>query len=399
MARKLYPDKWLFAATVGLALFGVVMVYSASAVMAQRENGNQFHYVVKQGIWTGIGFVVMLVAMQVDYKHFKNRRVVYGLLAATTAMLLAVFAFSATNGAHRWIKFPMLSIQPSELAKPALVIFLAYFMERRAGEEGRWWPTFMPCALVTCVLAALIVLEPDLGTAMMLGVIFVFVVYTAGARLKHLAMVAAPALLAVAGLLIFVPFRVRRLVTFLDPWADPQGSGFQVVQSLIAVGSGGPNGLGFAQGKQKMLFLPFAHSDFIYAVVGEELGLVGALAVIAVFALFLWRGIRTSLLAPDRFGMLLALGLVTAIVTQALFNISVVLSLVPTKGIPLPFISYGGSSLVPTLAAVGILLNISQQASGSINSGALVSLMDRARRELKQSQVAAGRRIASSRFG
>ena len=399
MARKLYPDKWLFAATVGLALFGVVMVYSASAVMAQRENGNQFHYVVKQGIWTGIGFVVMLVAMQVDYKHFKNRRVVYGLLAATTAMLLAVFAFPATNGAHRWIKFPMLSIQPSELAKPALVIFLAYFMERRAGEEGRWWPTFMPCALVTCVLAALIVLEPDLGTAMMLGVIFVFVVYTAGARLKHLAMVAAPALLAVAGLLIFVPFRVRRLVTFLDPWADPQGSGFQVVQSLIAVGSGGPNGLGFAQGKQKMLFLPFAHSDFIYAVVGEELGLVGALAVIAVFALFLWRGIRTSLLAPDRFGMLLALGLVTAIVTQALFNISVVLSLVPTKGIPLPFISYGGSSLVPTLAAVGILLNISQQASGSINSGALVSLMDRARRELKQSQVAAGRRIASSRFG
>jgi cell division protein FtsW len=399
MARKLYPDKWLFAATVGLALFGVVMVYSASAVMAQRENGNQFHYVIKQGIWTGIGFVVMLVAMQVDYKHLKNRRVVYGLLAATTALLLAVFAFPATNGAHRWIKFPMLSIQPSELAKPALVIFLAYFMERRAGEEGRWWTTFLPCALVTCVLAALIVLEPDLGTAMMLGVIFVVVVYTAGARLKHLAMVAAPALLAVAGLLIFVPFRVRRLVTFLDPWADPQGSGFQVVQSLIAVGSGGPNGLGFAQGKQKMLFLPFAHSDFIYAVVGEELGLVGALAVIAVFALFLWRGIRTSLLAPDRFGMLLALGLVTAIVTQALFNISVVLSLVPTKGIPLPFISYGGSSLVPTLAAVGILLNISQQASGSFNSGALVSLMDRARRELKQSQVAAGRRIASSRLG
>lgn len=399
MARKLYPDKWLFAATIGLALFGVVMVYSASAVMAQRENGNQFHYVIKQGIWTGIGFLVMLVAMQVDYKHLKNRRVVYGLLAVTTAMLLAVFAFPPTNGAHRWIKLPMLSIQPSELAKPALVIFLAYFMERRAGEEGRWWTTFLPCALVTCVLAALIVVEPDLGTAMMLGVIFVVVVYTAGARLKHLVMVAAPALLAVAGLLIFVPFRVRRLVTFLDPWADPQGSGFQVVQSLIAVGSGGPNGLGFAQGKQKMLFLPFAHSDFIYAVVGEELGLVGALAVIAVFALFLWRGIRTSLLAPDRFGMLLALGLVTGIVTQALFNISVVLSLVPTKGIPLPFISYGGSSLVPTLAAVGILLNISQQASGSFNSGALVSLMDRARRELKQSQVAAGRRIASSRLG
>jgi cell division protein FtsW len=399
MARKLYPDKWLFAATVGLALFGVVMVYSASAVMAQRENGNEFHYVLKQGIWTGIGFVVMLAAMQVDYKHLKNRRVVYGLLAVTTVMLLAVFAFPATNGAHRWIKLPKLSIQPSELSKPALVIFLSYFLERRAGGEGQFWTTFMPCAIVTCALAGLIVIEPDLGTAMMLGVIFVVVVYTAGARLKHLAMVAAPALLLLAGLLIFVPFRSRRLITFLDPWADPQGSGFQVVQSLIAVGSGGANGLGFAQGKQKMLFLPFAHSDFIYAVVGEELGMVGALAVIAVFALFLWRGIRTSLLAPDRFGMLLALGLVTAIVTQALFNISVVLSLVPTKGIPLPFISYGGSSLVPTLAAVGILLNISQQASGSFDSGVLRSLMTRAGRELKQRRVATGRRIASSRFG
>jgi cell division protein FtsW len=399
MARKLYPDKWLFAATVGLALFGVVMVYSASAVMAQRESGNQFHYVVKQGIWMVIGFVVMLAAMQVDYKHLKNPRVVYVLLAVTTVMLLAVFAFPATNGAHRWIKLPKLSIQPSELSKPALVIFLAYFLERRAGEEGQFWTTFMPCALVTCALAGLIVVEPDLGTAMMLGVIFVVVVYIAGARLKHLAMVAAPALLVVAGLLILVPFRIRRLITFLDPWADPQGSGFQVVQSLIAVGSGGPNGLGFAQGKQKMLFLPFAHSDFIYAVVGEELGLVGALAVIGVFALFLWRGLRTSLLAPDRFGMLLALGLVTAIVTQALFNISVVLSLVPTKGIPLPFISYGGSSLVPTLAAVGVLLNISQQASGSFETGLLRSLITRAGQELKQPRVATGRRVASSRFG
>jgi cell division protein FtsW len=182
----------------------------------------------------------------------------------------------------------------------------------------------------------------------------------------HLAMAAAPALIVATGLLIFVPFRMKRLITFLDPWADQQGAGFQVVQSLISVGSGGPNGLGFAQGKQKMFFLPFAHSDFIFAVIGEELGLVGTLAVVAVFALFLWRGIRTALLAPDRFGMLLSLGIVTSVVAQALFNISVVLSLVPTKGIPLPFISYGGSSLVPTLAAVGILLNVSQHASGNI---------------------------------
>jgi cell division protein FtsW len=210
-------------------------------------------------------------------------------------------------------------------------------------------------------------------------------------------MAAAPALLGVIGLLVFVPWRLKRLDTFLDPWADPRGGGFQIVQALIAVGSGGPNGLGFAQGKQKMLFLPFAHSDFIFAVVSEELGLVGSLAVILVFGLFLWRGVRTALLAPDRFGMLLSLGIVTSIVAQALFNISVVLSMVPTKGIPLPFISYGGSSLVPTLAAVGILLNISQHASGSVDMGLLESVRNKAK-ERRRMRVAAVSTTSPSRF-
>ena len=366
MARKLAPDKWLFAATVGLALFGVVMVYSASAIIAARENQNQFHYVLKQGVFVAIGFFVMLLMMQFNYQQLKSRRIVYGLLLICTIGLFGVFAFSATNGAHRWLKFPGFSLQPSEVSKLALILFLAYFLEKRAGEEGDFWRTFLPCGMVTGWLAALIVIEPDFGTAMMLVFIFVVVIYIAGARVAHLAMAAAPALLVAGGLLIFVPWRLQRLVTFLDPWADPQGAGFQVVQSLIAIGSGGIDGLGFAQGKQKMLFLPFAHSDFIFAVVGEELGLVGAMTIVLVFALFLWRGVRTALLAPDRFGMLLSLGIVTSIVAQALFNISVVLSLVPTKGIPLPFISYGGSSLVPTLAAVGILLNVSQHASGNI---------------------------------
>ena len=369
MARKLAPDKWLFAATVGLALFGVVMVYSASAVLAQKENGNQFHYVIKQSVWVTVGFAVMLLAMQFNYQQLKNRRLVYGLLLICTLGLISVFGFSAINGAHRWIKLPGFNWQPSEVSKLALIIFLAYFLEKRAGEEGDFWRTFVPCGVVTGWLAVLVVLEPDLGTAMMLALIFTVVIYTAGARVAHLAMAATPALIGLAGLLIFVPWRLQRLITFLDPWADQQGAGFQVVQSLIAIGSGGTNGLGFAQGKQKMLFLPFAHSDFIFAVVGEELGLVGALAVVAVFALFLWRGVRTALLAPDRFGMLLSIGIVTSIVAQALFNISVVLSLVPTKGIPLPFISYGGSSLVPTLAAVGVLLNVSQHASGSLDVG------------------------------
>ena len=399
MAKKLYPDKWLFAATVGLALFGVVMVYSASAVMAQRENGNQFYYVVKQGIWTGIGLVVMLAAMQFDYVRLKDRRIVYGLLLLTTLMLLAVFAFPSINGARRWIKLSKFSIQPSELSKLSLVIFLAYFLERRAGEMTSFWSTFVPCVVVTGTLAVLIVAEPDLGTAMMLVIVFGVLVYTAGARLRHLGLVALPALIGLAGLLVFVPFRMRRMIMFLDPWADPQGSGFQVVQSLIAIGSGGPNGLGFAQGKQKMLFLPFAHSDFIFAVIGEELGLVGTLTVLLVFALFLWRGIRTSLLAPDRFGMLLSLGLVTGIVVQALFNMSVVLSIVPTKGIPLPFISYGGSSLVPTLAAVGILLNISQHTAGASSLEVLRPRGERRRNEVRKLRAAPASRIATSRFG
>ena len=366
MARKLAPDKWLFAATSALALFGVVMVYSASAIMAERDNDNQFFYVIKQGVWVAIGFGVMLLMMQFNYQLLKNRRLVYGLLFVCSIALMSVFAFGAVNGAHRWIKLPGFSLQPSEVSKLALIIFLAYFLEKRAGEEGDFFRTFLPCGVVTAWLAALVVIEPDFGTAMMLALIFTAVIYTAGARVLHLAMAAAPALIVAAGLLIFVPFRMKRLIVFLDPWADQQGAGFQVVQSLIAIGSGGANGLGFAQGKQKMLFLPFAHSDFIFAVIGEELGLVGAIAVVAMFALFLWRGVRTALLAPDRFGMLLSLGIVACIVAQALFNISVVLSLVPTKGIPLPFISYGGSSLVPTLAAVGILLNVSQHASGNI---------------------------------
>src|SRR6267143_1823424 len=382
MARKLYPDKWLFAATIGLALFGLVMVYSASAIIAEKETGSQFHYVIKQAMWTGIGLCAMFVMMQLDYRWLRNRRIVYALLVLTGLMLLAVFGFPKINGAHRWIKLSKFSIQPSEISKVTLAIFLAYFLEKRAGEEGSFVKTFLPCGLVTGLLALLVVAEPDLGTALMLAVIFVVVIYIVGARLLHLTIAAAPALVGVAALPILVPWRFKRLLMFLDPWSDAQGGGFQIVQSLIAFGSGGAYGLGFAQGKQKLFFLPFAHSDFIFAVIGEELGLAGGFGVMLAFGLFLWRGIRTSLRAPDRFAMLLSVGLVISIVAQALFNISVVLALLPTKGIPLPFISYGGSSMVPTLAAVGILLNISQYAgSGAVDLELLRSLVARAKQD------------------
>jgi cell division protein FtsW len=363
MARKLQSDEWLFAVTVALALFGVIMVYSASAVVAVGQKHGQYYYAARQAIWTVIGFTVMLAAARIDYRWLRSGVVAYGLLFLTIALLASVFAFPEINGARRWIRIAnFFSVQPSELAKLTLVIFLARLLERRAGDEGNFWRTLFPCVLVAGLLVLLVVAEPDLGTALMLGVIALVVLYTAGARIKQLAIVMTPALVGLTGLLLFVPWRLQRLAIFLDPWSDPRGAGYQIIQSLLAVGSGGVNGLGFTEGRQKLFFLPFAHSDFIFAVVGEELGLLGGLGVVFLFGLFLWRGLRAAVKAPDRFGMLLGTGIVTGIVAQALFNMSVVLALVPTKGIPLPFISYGGSSLVPTLFAVGVLLNISQHA-------------------------------------
>ncbi|HEX8501197.1 MAG TPA: putative lipid II flippase FtsW [Pyrinomonadaceae bacterium] len=386
MARKLQADEWLFAGVVALALFGVIMVYSASAVVATAENHSQYHYVIRQSIWTAVGLAAMWAGMRFDYGRLRNGRLAWGLLGLTLVLLVAVFAFPPINGARRWIRMSgIFSLQPSEISKLALAIFLARFLERRAGREGEFWATFVPAVLVTAVLALLIVVEPDLGTSMMLAVVCTAMLYTAGARLRHMALAAAPALVGVAGLLLFVPWRLKRVLVFLDPWADPQGSGYQVVQSLLAVGSGGVHGLGFTEGRQKMFFLPFAHSDFIFAVVSEELGLFGALAVVALFGLFLWRGMRAALRAPDRFGMLLGVGIVTGIVAQALFNMSVVLSMLPTKGIPLPFVSYGGSSLVPTLFSVGVLLNISQQASAGYGAA------------LFEGDAAAARRAAQAR--
>ncbi|MER3426893.1 MAG: putative lipid II flippase FtsW [Pyrinomonas sp.] len=358
MARRLRVDEWLFAATVGLTLFGVVMVYSASVVVAAEEQSNPFHYLVRQALWAMLGLGAMLFAMRFDYERFKDRRLVYGLLAVVIALLFAVFAFPRVNGAHRWIRLFGFSVQPSELAKLALVLFLARHLERHAGEEHSL-RAFIPCVLVTGALALLIVAEPDLGTALMLLATCLILCFVAGLRARYLCALLFPAMIGFAALLVLVPWRMRRLMAFLDPWADPQGAGYQVVQSLIGLGSGGVHGLGFAQGKQKMFFLPFSHSDFIFAVVGEELGLVGTLAVLMTFLLFGWRGVRAALNAPDRFGLLLGIGIVGQILTQALFNMSVVLSLVPTKGIPLPFVSSGGSSLVPLLFSVGMLLNIS----------------------------------------
>ena len=386
MAKKLRIDWFLFAIAAGLALFGAVMVYSASAMIALRESEgvSQFTYFYKQFGFTLAGLAVMFAASRVDYRFWQNKYVVYGILTVTIVLLLVVFGFPPINGARRWIRIPGFSFQPSELAKIALPIFLAYFLTEKENAVGELKETVLPSILVLAILGGLVFLEPDLGTAIVLGAIFVTVYFAAGAKILHLAAVGAAMLIVGIGALVFAPWRVERLMAFLDPFKHADDAGYQVVQSLYAIGSGGILGEGFAKGQQKLFYLPYPYSDFIFAVVGEELGLIGTLGVVVAFALLLWRGTRAALLAPDRFGKLLGIGIITGIIVQALFNISVVISILPAKGIPLPFISYGGSSVIVTLFAVGILLNLSQHAGFvEVKSGAEEKPRKRARKTVR----------------
>jgi cell division protein FtsW len=368
MVKKLRRDWFLFAIAASLALFGAVMVYSASAMISLQETAknpegaSQFFYFYKQFGFTIFGLVAMYAASKIDYRLYQNKTVVYGILGVTAVLLLAVYGFPAINGAKRWIRISGFSLQPSEIAKIALPIFFAYFLTEKEDSVGELKETVLPCAAVLGLFGALIMFEPDLGTTMVLCVIFITVYFAAGAKWLHIVLAVGSLLVVGVAALILSPWRMKRLFAFLNPWENSSDGSYQVVQGLYAIGSGGILGEGFAKGQQKLFYLPYPYSDFIFAVVGEELGLIGTLAVVIAFGLLLWRGTRAALLAPDRFGMLLGIGIITGIVVQALFNISVVISILPAKGIPLPFISYGGSSIIVTLFAVGILLNISQYA-------------------------------------
>ena len=363
MIGRLKTDWFMFALAAGLALFGAMMVYSASAMIAVRESGgaSQFTYFYKQFGFTLAGLAVMFAASRVDYRRLSHPVVVYTIFALTVVLLVAVFAFPEINGARRWIRMGPFSIQPSEIAKIALPIFLAYFLTRNEDRVGEIKSTVIPCVGALLLLGGLVFIEPDLGTTIVLCAIFSAVYFAAGAKILHIATVAAVMVFGALMAVLLAPWRVERLMAFLDPFAHSDDAGYQVVQSLYAIGSGGVFGEGFAKGQQKLFYLPYPYSDFIFSVVGEELGLIGTLAVLIAFGLLLWRGTRAAMKASDRFGMLLGIGIITGIIVQALFNISVVISLLPAKGIPLPFISYGGSSVLVTMAAVGILLNISRQ--------------------------------------
>jgi cell division protein FtsW len=361
MAKRVGVDKWLFGVVLLLVLFGLVMVFSASAVMAKAETGSPYHYVLKQAGFALVGLLAMFGLMRIDYRHLNTPRVIYPLLAITTLLLVSVFAMHPLNHTHRWFKFGPFTFQPSELATPLVVLFLAWFLQTRIFKMDDWKGTILPAALPPLVFIALIMKQPDLGTALVCAGVTMAMLYLAGMRVKWILIASLAASPVLFYMLWMVPFRRARMETFLHPEQDPLGKGFHIMQSLIAVGTGGFRGLGLMEGRQKLYFLPEAWTDFIFANISEELGFVGAIGLVLLFVLFGYRGLRTAFLSTDPFGRFLAFGLTMAILIQAFFNISVALALLPTKGITLPFISFGGTSLFVTLAGMGVLLNITRQ--------------------------------------
>ena len=362
MAKRVIVDRWLFTVTVLLVFVGLVMVFSASAVMARERLGSEYAFLSRQLLWAVAGLVTMVVAMRVDHRRYKHPALVFSVMGLTTLLLISVFFLDRSHHTHRWLHAGGFSFQPSELAKPVLILFLAYFLADRVKTMDDWRNTLLPAAAPVVVFLGLIVVEPDLGTAIACAGIAACVFYVAGMRLRYFGYAFGAAAVPLYFLLFQVAWRRDRLLAFWNPYADRQKAGFHIIQSLIAVATGGIAGTGLMEGKQKLFYLPEPHTDFIFAVTAEELGLVGAMFVLALFAIFLWRGMRATWRTEDPFGRYLAVGITSMIVLQALINISVVLGMMPTKGIPLPLVSYGGSSLFVTLACVGVLLNITKHA-------------------------------------
>ena len=363
MARKLKSDKVLFLATILLVAVSIVMVYSASAVVGLERFGKPYMFLLKQGMLAVLGITLMAVVMRIDYRTYREPVFIWTCLAVVAVALIVVLFSPPVNHARRWFGIAGIGVQPSELAKLAAIFFIAALLERRMHRINEIGYALMPIGIFLGCLVGLILLEPDFGTSMSLLAIAAVMVFAAGLNYTYILGVLLVALPVIGVLVMGTGYRRRRVLTFLDPWQDPLGDGFQIIQSLIAVGTGGVSGRGLMNGVQKLFYLPEPHTDFIYAVIAEELGLIGATAVVLCFCVIAWRGLRTALRAPDGFGSLLALGLTTMVVAQAFFNISVVLGLLPTKGIPLPFVSAGGSSLLINLVGMGILLNVSQHAS------------------------------------
>ena len=366
MPRSVQPDRKLFGVTLALCFIGAVMVFSASAVTLGQQTGNGYTFLIRQILWIALGIAGMLWLMNFDYRRLRQPRVIFTGLSVTVVLLIAVLFLDRTHQTHRWIHFGALNLQPSEFVKLVLILFLAWFIEiRRApGGFGVNDPlhTLAPALGSTLLMAGLILKEPDMGTACMVFLIAMVMLFVAGLSYRYIVPTVLAAIPAAALLILIEPYRLERAKAFLSPESDPQGHGFQLLQSLIAVGSGGLTGVGLMESRQKLFFLPESHTDFIFSIICEEVGFIGAIIVLGLFVVYGWRGFVAAMKAPDEFGRMLGLGITTMVVGQALVNLSVVLGLVPTKGIPLPFISDGGSSLLGMLLATGVLLNISQHA-------------------------------------
>ena len=353
-----------------LCLLGAVMIFSASAVTAEQLYGHAYIFALRQTVWLVAGLLGMFALMRLDYHRLREPAVVYTALCLVVLMLAGTFFLDKSHATHRWIRIGPVGIQPSELAKLVVILYLAWFLDLRRRATTRLEfrkddlvQTILPAVAPILVCVALIVMQPDLGTSVDIVLVMAAILFVAGLSWKWLMVGLAAALPALFLLIAHVSYRQARIMAFLHPEADPQGAGFQLLQSLIAVGSGGFTGVGLMESKQKLFYLPEAHTDFIYAVICEELGFIGGAFVIALFAVYGWRGLRAAFNAPDGFGRMLALGVTAMVLFQSLINFAVVLGLMPTKGIPLPFVSYGGSSLLVMLLATGVLLNISQQST------------------------------------
>ena len=359
MARKLVFDRGLFAAVLLLTGLGLVMVYSASMVLVRDSRMSFNPLFVKQSLAALLGLAAMMVAMHIDYRLLRRPAVIYSLMLGAVVLLIAVLFTPEMNNARRWFFVAGVSVQPSEIAKLVLIPYVAYQIDRKSDRLDSY-AFLLPCAGATAVLAGLIILGRDLGTTILVCAPPLLMLFLAGLRLRYLVVGGLFLLPMMALAVVSEPYRFKRFTAFLAPENDPLGAGFQPLQSLIAVGSGGVFGLGPGNSLQKLYFLPSPHADFIFSIVGEELGLLGALGVLALFAVFLWRGVLAGREAPDLFGRYLAWGFTSLVVIQALIHISVALSMLPTTGVPLPLISHGGSSLLITLVACGLVLNVSQ---------------------------------------
>lgn len=364
MSRRMSYDKTLFGAAILIVVVGLVMIYSASAIIAAQKSatGSAYYFVLRQLLFLGIGIALMIGVMHVDLRRLADWKIAYGLLALLCAALVLVLFQPPINATHRWFTFGPIHLQPSEFAKPAMVLFLAFYLARREERVNDLAGGLLPLMAVLAMVAGLVLLQPDFGTAVILLVVSAALVFVAGLSWKRIAVLSALALPVIGAVMMSADYRRDRILSFLNPEADPLGKGFQAMQSLIALGTGGVTGLGIGNGRQKLFYLPEPHTDFIFSIIGEELGFVGAVALLGAFALMVWRGLRIAWNSEDRFVFYGALGLSVLLAVQVLINVSVAVCLLPTKGTPLPLVSYGGSSLLASMIAVGLLLNFSQRS-------------------------------------